>query len=116
MTREFFFGDQDSEWLVRLEWSLSDDKAYTVGFLMFEVRGRDAKHPMARLYGDNFSPKATEPEVQGDVKWDGCTSFHFGDTAMHVCNGEELTLLFDTLAEVRRVALDEVMAWGKEQR
>ena len=106
-TTEFFHGGRSSgnEYLARLHWT-PGETIHVVEFALFQVRTCD---PGPRLYGDQFQPEPCEPELTGSVKWDGCTSFHPGDCPLHVCNADALTQMFATLAEVRRVALVEVM-------
>lgn len=106
-SREFLFGPDCAEWLVRLHWE-SDDKVYWVGFKLFRNRVLN----LPRLYGDGFeeNPGDDEADVSGSVKWDGCTNFDGGEAAMHACDEDDLRRMFDVISKARRVALIEIMA------
>jgi hypothetical protein len=41
-------------------------------------------------YDDGQKVYETDPIVQGEVKWDGCSNWNFGDCMMHGCTRQEL--------------------------
>jgi len=52
-----------------------------------------------RLYADEGAVEANDWEVDGHVKWDGCSNWTFGEVIYHACSQEALVSLGKALAE-----------------
>jgi len=112
--RTFFVGEGLDAHFIRLRWSDPEPVTW-IDVEIFRVVSEKDGQPMflnAPEMGPEMSTEARIPEIDGFVKWDGCTQLGFTDRdhlAMHFDGDEQIVQMCDAIREARRVALVDVM-------